>query len=178
MAIVYQHRRKDTNEVFYIGISHEKYRPYSKLSRNVTWKSIVNKHGYEVDILISGCSWEDACKIEKALIKDYGRADLELGPLVNLTEGGDGVRLFREKNGMFGKKHKIDTLKKISENSKLLKHTKESIAKIKASSTGHIKEKKPCEYCGIYADGGNLKRWHGEKCKKKEERIDIYINEK
>jgi hypothetical protein len=90
MAIVYQHRRKDTNEVFYIGIGENKKRAYS-YGRNPYWNKIVDKYGYEVDILFEGVSWEDACEIEKGLIKDYGRYDLGLGNLVNMTDGGEGT---------------------------------------------------------------------------------------
>lgn len=36
-----------------------------------------------------------ACEIEAALIRAIGRADLGLGPLVNLTDGGDGAPGFR-----------------------------------------------------------------------------------
>jgi hypothetical protein len=88
MAIVYQHRRKDTNEVFYIGIGENKKRAYV-YGRNPHWNRIVNKYGYEVDILVDGCSWEDACQIEIGMIADYGRANLGLGLLANLTNGGD-----------------------------------------------------------------------------------------
>ncbi len=34
MAIVYQHRRKDTNEIFYIGIGKNTNRAYNKYSRS------------------------------------------------------------------------------------------------------------------------------------------------
>jgi hypothetical protein len=84
MAIVYQHRRNDTNEVFYIGIGNSKNRAYELDARNRHWRGIVKKVGYQVDILIEGISWLDACKIEKGLIKDIGRSDLKLGTLVNL----------------------------------------------------------------------------------------------
>jgi hypothetical protein len=91
MSIVYQHRRKDTNEVFYIGIGKSKDRAYQKGLRNPHWYSVVDKVGYEVDILIEGLSWEDACVVDSGLISDYGRSDLGLGPLVNMTDGGDGT---------------------------------------------------------------------------------------
>lgn len=34
MAIVYTHRRNDTNDVFYVGIGKTKRRPYSYRNRN------------------------------------------------------------------------------------------------------------------------------------------------
>jgi hypothetical protein len=91
MAIVYQHRRRDTNEVFYIGIGKNESRAYKINNRNKHWIHIADKIGWDVDILIEGISWEDACKIEKGMIADYGRKDLGTGQLVNMTDGGDGT---------------------------------------------------------------------------------------
>jgi hypothetical protein len=90
MAIVYQHRRKDTNEVFYIGIGDTSDRAYWTYGRNTHWKNIAYKVGYEVDILIEGISWDDACVVEIGMIADYGRRDKKTGPLVNMTDGGEG----------------------------------------------------------------------------------------
>ena len=91
MAIVYQHRRKDTLEIFYIGIGSNLDRAYHKASRNRHWKNIVKKFGYIIEILHENISWEEACKIEQDLIKLYGRKDLREGFLVNKTDGGAGA---------------------------------------------------------------------------------------
>jgi hypothetical protein len=99
MAIVYQHIRKDTNEVFYIGIGKSLNRMQSKLSRNPMWHNIVNKTEYIAEIIEDGLSWENACIKEKELIGFYGRRDLNKGPLVNMTDGGDGqLGLIHTKN--------------------------------------------------------------------------------
>lgn len=90
MILVYQHRRNDINEVFYVGIGRGN-RPYSRSGRNSHWRNVVNKAGYTVEILQSFESWEDACKEEKRLIAEYGRVDREQGALVNKTDGGDGT---------------------------------------------------------------------------------------
>lgn len=87
---VYQHRRLDNNEIFYIGIGNLK-RPYKKQNRSKFWNNIVNKTEYTVEILFKELSKEEACNIEKYLIKFYGRKDLGLGNLVNMTDGGDGM---------------------------------------------------------------------------------------
>lgn len=105
MAIVYQHRRKDNNSIFYIGIGADIKRAYSKKNRNKHWLNIVNKFGYEVDILFEGISYDDACNVEFGLVNDYGRVDLGTGILVNLTDGGKGSINF---------KHKKETIFKIS----------------------------------------------------------------
>ena len=89
MSVVYKHIRKDTNEVFYIGIGSIK-RAHSTKGRNQYWYNIVNKAGYEVVIIKEGLSWEEACIEEIKLIKEYGRKDLNTGPLTNMTDGGDG----------------------------------------------------------------------------------------
>lgn len=128
MAIVYQHRRLDNNKVFYIGISKNKKRAYSKEYRNNHWYNIVNKVGYDVDILIEGLTWNEACIKESELIKQYGRADLNEGTLVNMTDGGEGIfnpsEEVRNKislsnkgkvSSMKGKKHSEETKRKMTE---------------------------------------------------------------
>lgn len=94
MAYVYKHIRKDTNDVFYIGISNgKKYnRAYTKECRNLHWYHIVDKHGYEVVITHDDIVWEEACVIESYLIAFYGRRELDEGTLVNMTDGGDGLK--------------------------------------------------------------------------------------
>ena len=85
---IYYHL-KPNGEVFYIGIGNSK-RPKSKQNRNKYWHNIVNKYGYEVQILKTNLSWEEAVELEILLIGWFGRKDLKLGTLVNMTDGGDG----------------------------------------------------------------------------------------
>lgn len=92
MAYVYKHTRHDTNEVFYIGIGKYLKRAYSKRYRNSHWINITNKVDWSVDIIEYNLSWEEACEREKYWIKFYGRRDLNEGTLVNMTEGGEGVK--------------------------------------------------------------------------------------
>jgi len=87
---VYRHIRLDKNEVFYIGIG-SKERAYTKINRNKHWNNIIKKTDYEIQILKSDLTWNDACELEKILISYYGRKDLSLGSLVNMTNGGDGI---------------------------------------------------------------------------------------
>jgi hypothetical protein len=91
MAVVYHHRRLDTNEVFYVGIGKTQKRAYSIHGRNKHWFSVVKKYGYVVEIIFSDLTWEDASLKEIEFIRKYGREDLGLGKLVNLTDGGDGT---------------------------------------------------------------------------------------
>jgi hypothetical protein len=93
MAYVYRHIRLDNNEVFYIGIGvrakHRRSRTIVR--RNPHWKNIVAKSEWRAEILIDNISFEEAKLEEISLIKQYGRADLGLGTLVNMTDGGDGT---------------------------------------------------------------------------------------
>jgi hypothetical protein len=93
MAYVYKHIRLDNNEVFYIGIgSDSNYkRAFNKINRSQFWKTIVKKTEFKVELVADKISWDEACEIEKGLIKKYGRKNLANGTLVNLTDGGDGA---------------------------------------------------------------------------------------
>jgi len=90
-CIVYRHVRQDKNEVFYIGIGKRQSRAYSQHGRNQHWLNIVKSNpNYRIDILFEDVSFDFAKEKEIELIKFYGRKDLGLGTLVNLTDGGDG----------------------------------------------------------------------------------------
>ena len=116
-CIIYRHL-KPNGEVFYIGIGKRKTRPYSNKNRNKWWHNIVNKYGYEVDILKTHLTWEEACELEIMLINHYGRKDLGLGTLVNLTDGGEGVLGLKGNIGNTGNKHSDATKQKISNTKK------------------------------------------------------------
>lgn len=125
MAIVYKHIRKDTNEVFYIGIGNDIKRITSLHHRNPLWHNIVNKVGFDYEIIENNLTWQDACVMEKQLIKEYGRKNNNTGILVNMTDGGEGtvgiVRIHsnqtKEKigNTLRGNKISEETKLKISE---------------------------------------------------------------
>ena len=88
---MYTHRKADTYEVFYVGIGTTERRAYAfNKSRNQHWTNVYKKHGVIVEIVASDISWEKACELEQLMIKEYGRKDLGLGSLVNMTDGGDG----------------------------------------------------------------------------------------
>lgn len=92
MAYVYRHIRLDTNQVFYVGIgSSANYkRAKSKLDRNNHWNHIIGKTDYKIDILLDELTKEEAIAKEIEFIAIYGRRDLGLGTLCNLTDGGEG----------------------------------------------------------------------------------------
>lgn len=45
----------------------------------------------DIEVVKSNLSKEEACKLEIELIAKFGRSDLGLGPLTNMTKGGDGT---------------------------------------------------------------------------------------
>ena len=159
MAVVYKHIRKDTGEPFYIGIGKTEKRAHSKWGRNIFWKRITNFTEYSIEIIHSNVSWQEACELETYYIKLYGRKDLGLGILCNLTDGGEGhpnptietrnknsKNQMGEKNhmwgkrgvetSMYGKKHTDEAKLKMSEKRKGCKLTEEHIQSIIKSNTG------------------------------------------
>ncbi len=91
MAIVYQHRRKDTGEIFYIGIGKDIRRAYSTEGRNARWQDIVSQSGYSIEILHKDIERDEAEAIEKSLIETHGREDKGEGVLCNRTAGGERI---------------------------------------------------------------------------------------
>lgn len=96
---VYRHIRVDTNEPFYVGLGTKEphfnsweteYRRAFSLRRNPFWERVSEKTDYEVEILFESDSYEEVKQKEIEFIKLYGRRDKGLGPLTNLTDGGDG----------------------------------------------------------------------------------------
>jgi hypothetical protein len=148
MAIVYIHRRKDIEDpflnVFYVGIGVHKKRAYQKYSysRNALWFNVINKINYEIEITHNDILYEEACAIERYLIAFYGRKDLKLGNLCNMTDGGTGILNFilsdaarkskSEKmsganNPFFGKKHKEGTFANVPKRGKISDITRQKM---------------------------------------------------
>jgi len=127
MAIVYFHRRKDTNEIFYVGIGKKKYRARDKQGRNKYWWNIVNKVGYDIEIVHHKVKYKKAMELEIHYIKEFGRRDLGLGNLVNLTDGG---------NVKTGYKHNEESKKKISKSHKNKTITEEHIKNLVLNHKG------------------------------------------
>jgi len=119
VVYVYRHRRLDTNEVFYIGIGVDS-RATSKQGRSNFWKDTVNKYGYTIEILKENLTWEDAAELEIFLISLYGRRDLGLGTLVNLTDGGEGSLGRTISNDTRNKMSEAAKTKKVSNKTKKL----------------------------------------------------------
>lgn len=125
---IYRHIRLDTNEVFYIGkgskdvIRNPYKRAFSKKNRNNYWRNIVNLTKYDIEIILESDNQEFIRNKEIEFIKIYGRKDLQLGTLVNFTNGGEGVlgykfteeQKLKMSNSHKGKKLSPETCKKLS----------------------------------------------------------------
>jgi hypothetical protein len=169
MAYIYQHRRKDTNLIFYIGIaknSDKKYkRAYSTKKRNAIWNSIVSRFDYNVEIIEDNLTWEEACEKEKFWISFYGRIDLKTGTLANLTSGSEGLHdasdITRDKmrSRMLGSKLSEETKIKMGKSRKGRIVTEETRKKISASNTGKPKSGIP------WNKGKSLSEDHIQKLK-------------
>lgn len=151
MAVVYRHIRLDKNEPFYIGIGKTEKRAYTKHGRNRYWNHITKNTEYKIQVLFDDLSWDQAIEKEIELIQTYGRKDLGLGTLVNLTDGGEGLRNYKlsesqlqflrenfagEKNPMFGKKRTDDEKRRISQKLTGSKLSEETKLKISQSGRG------------------------------------------
>jgi hypothetical protein len=88
---VYLHRKATTGEVFYVGKGFGRRAWKVSCKRSQHWKNTVRKHGLIVEIAADGLQEWYAHEMERDLIALYGRRDLGHGPLVNLTDGGEGL---------------------------------------------------------------------------------------
>lgn len=120
---LYRHIRLDKNEPFYIGVGrvleklqhskspNEVYkRAYTHVNRNQFWRNIVSKSEYEVEIMLESDDYNFIKQKEIEFIKLYGRRDLGLGTLCNLTDGGEGRSNFIVSNETKAKQSKAAKL--------------------------------------------------------------------
>lgn len=126
--VVYLHRKKTDNYIFYVGMGNLK-RAYSK-QRSIWWHRTVNKYGLIIEIFKDNLSLSEACELEIELIKKYGRIDLKTGQLINQTKGGITVEEVSDK-----------CLQKRKKSLKAVVRTKEWNDKISSSLKGIIKSK-------------------------------------
>jgi hypothetical protein len=91
---VYCHKNSVTNEIFYVGKGKDN-RAYTMSSRSSHWKNYIKKHGIPiVEILHNNLSEDESLILEKKIIRSLGRKDLNLGKLLNATDGGEGISGF------------------------------------------------------------------------------------
>lgn len=115
--VVYIHRRKDNNSIFYVGMGSIN-RVSDKTNRNSYWNNVVNKYGYNKEVVAKKLSIEDAYELETFLIQEIGRKDLGLGKLVNMTDGGDGCTNWSKSRTVKMIENNIKNMKKVSQYNK------------------------------------------------------------
>jgi hypothetical protein len=146
---VYLHVNAQTNEIFYVGKGNGN-RANARTRRSDRWKSYVNKYGYHVHIVKDCLSNEDALELEELIIKLLGRKDNGSGPLINMTDGGEGGKgkipspetRLKMSIAAKGRKMSNEQKKKLSDANKGKSHSAESRKKQsdslkKTFSTGH-----------------------------------------
>lgn len=82
----------------------------------------------------------------------------------NLSKSQSG-----KNNSMYGKTHSEETRKKQALARQGSKHSEETKAKIAAANIGVKKPKKLCIHCTQYIAVNGYARWHGERCKVRNE---------
>lgn len=162
MAIVYRHIRLDKNEVFYIGIGETEKRAHDKRRRNPHWKNITKNSDWLVEIMIEDLTFEEAKNKEIEFIKLYGRKDLGLGTLCNMTDGGDGSIGYKP-NDIMNKK-RSDKLK-----NRIM--TEEHKNKISKSLKGHKVSEKALQ---SLLERNKIQK--GEKHPKSKKVVDVNTN--
>lgn len=150
----YYHKRLDNGEIFYVGVG-EPNRPYEDGSRNPHWHHIVDKVGYEILIIKENISWEEACEWEVSEIKKIGRRDLGLGPLVNMTDGGEGTQ------GIIITEERRDNISKATKNAM---NNPEVIQKMKDAKKDFTPWNKGVKGLGVGEDNPNFgNKWSDEQ---------------
>lgn len=93
MYYVYEHYKKDSDAIFYVGIGKIENGRYNRANsiskRNPHWHAAAKKYGFYSKIVFESESREEVCNKEIELILKYGRKDLGTGQLVNKTTRGE-----------------------------------------------------------------------------------------
>lgn len=171
---LYRHVRLDTNQVFYIGIGtkinkdfrtikSEYHRAYSKY-RNTFWKNIVNKTDYRIDILFQCDDINFIKEKETEFIILYGRRNLDLGTLCNLTDGGERnknkivsqetrLRLSIANTGKILSEERKEQIRISSKGKTLSKESREKVSKNNARSKRSLKDEEIEDICHLLVQG-------------------------
>ena len=135
---VYEHIRKDTGCVFYVG-KGKKNRAFHFLNRNKHWSSIAAKAGVDVFFLVTNVDEELSFLVEMERIDQLRRLGAKLA---NLTNGGEGMAnpsketLDKLSKARKGRVTSEETKKKLSEAHKGKKLSDEHKLKLSEAKKG------------------------------------------
>jgi len=124
MAIVYVHKKKIDDSIFYVGIGKRMYRAKDLKSRNKHWRNTTSKHEWYYEYIETDVDYETAKELEMFLIDVIG-----IDNLTNITLGGEGT---------LGVKHSDEHIKKCVEARAGYRHSDETKNKISASNKGNV----------------------------------------
>lgn len=152
--IVYKHTNKNNGKV-YIGMTCQNAEDRWKNGHgyhNQHFNNAIEKYGwanFSHEVIAENLSKEDACELERILIKAYDATDPSKG--YNQSLGGDG-------GGMYKKHHSEETKKRISQARKEAGFTEEHKKHISESKSGanHHFAKKVYQYT---KDGKFIREW-------------------
>ena len=89
---VYEHIRKDTGAILYVGKGHDN-RAYHPYKRNAYWKNVVNKaNGFTVNFIAKNIDEELSLLCEMERIDQLKKLGIKL---TNATNGGEGITGYR-----------------------------------------------------------------------------------
>ena len=189
---IYNKNNLPTGYYVYVYLRKKDLSPYyvGKGYRDRAWRQEHNvkvpTDNMRIVIVESNLTDIGAFALERRLIRWYGRKDIGVGILRNLTDGGEGAtgpksKKWRESasknrtgvgNSFFGKKHKDESKLKMGKAfpGKLngfygKTHTVEQRQKKrdeKLNATRHT-----CPHCSKLIDPMNYARWHGNNCKQR-----------
>lgn len=156
---VYLHRRETDNKVFYVG-KGKGYRAGDRVNRSQWWKRVADKHGVVVEVVFDNLSEEDAFQCEKDTILEFRYFG---HPLVNMTDGGEGLSGHKQTNETIqkrvakttGKKRTPEQRKKISDANK---GKRRSEATCSAMSEARRGQKQPPEVVAKRANSNRGKK--------------------
>jgi hypothetical protein len=155
---VYMYYRLDGSPC-YVGkgqgdrVVHHLWKPTNKHLWRIIQQAREADKILPVKFIQIGLSEEEATCLEKQLIKDIGRADLGLGPLVNFTDGGEGI------SGFIHSKETKEKLRKAKTGTKTGPHSLATKEKIRAGGIGKHTGPLSAEHkAKISAGGRGLKR--------------------
>ena len=85
---IYQHRRADNGQIFYVGKASNPYRKVKTQNRNSRWHEIVNEAGgFTAEEIVSNVDEDLSLLAEQEYIDKLKKLGL---PICNLTTGGQG----------------------------------------------------------------------------------------